>query len=99
MVWPEQARGREVDAGTDIWSLGVVLYGMEPLDGRHTRAKRESDMIVSILERQPTPVTRHAPGAPPELERIVRKYLEKGRPQRYESTEQLLSDLKRLKQR
>ena len=73
---PEQARGLETDARTDVWSLGVVLYemiaGRVPFQGETT-----SHVTVSILEHEPAPLTRFAPDAPAELQRIVRKCLAK----------------------
>lgn len=95
---PEQARGLAVDARTDIFSLGVVLYEMvtdhAPFDG-----DTPSDMIVSILDREPAPLARHLPNTSPEIQRIVSKALAKDREARYQSVKELMSDLRRLKQR
>jgi serine/threonine protein kinase/tetratricopeptide (TPR) repeat protein len=95
---PEQARGIDVDARTDIWSLGVVIYemmaGRVPFEGTTT-----GDMIGSILgERNAPPLARFARDVPLELERIVTKALTKERDERYQSARDLLIDLKRLKQ-
>src|SRR5437763_3754944 len=94
---PEQARGLTVDARTDIFSLGVVIYelvaGRTPFGGT-TR----SDLIVALLERDPPPLARFAPEAPAELERLVMKALAKDREQRYQTAKDLLIDLKGLKQ-
>ena len=95
---PEQARGQKVDARTDIFSLGVVIYemiaGRTPFDG-----ETASHVIVSILEKEPAPLTRNLPDTPAELERIVTKALAKDSDERYQTIKDLLIDLKRLKQR
>ena len=93
---PEQARGQEVDARTDIWSVGLILY--EAVSGQAAHiGTSAADFLVSILESEPPPLTQSAPEAPAELERIVNKCLKKDRDQRYGSAEELLDDLKRLK--
>jgi serine/threonine protein kinase len=96
---PEQARGQEVDERTDIWCLGVVLYEM--IAGKVPFAGRGANEIISqILSReQPAPLARFAHDVPAELEGIVAKALTKDREERYQTSKDLLIDLKRLKQR
>jgi serine/threonine protein kinase len=93
---PEQARGQPVDARSDIWSLGVVIYEMVtnrvPFDG-----ETASHVIVSILESDPPALVRYAQ-VPAELERIVLKALRKDREERYQTATDLALDLKSLKQ-
>jgi Tol biopolymer transport system component/serine/threonine protein kinase len=95
---PEQARGLPVDARTDIWSLGVVLYemlaGRPPFEG-----ETASDLIAAILKTEPPPFCFFdALEVPSELERVTRKALQKDREARHQTAGELLNDLKEIKQ-
>jgi serine/threonine-protein kinase len=95
---PEQARGVVVDSRSDIFSLGVMFYEM--VTGRAPFAGATvTDIIIAIIQQEPAPITRYAPGAPGELVRIVSKALVKDRDERYQTARDLQIDLKRLKQR
>ncbi|HKP85319.1 MAG TPA: protein kinase [Blastocatellia bacterium] len=95
---PEQARGRVTDARSDIFSLGVVVYEM--VAGRPPfEAETASDVMSFILHKDPLPLVRFLPQTPAELERIVAKTLAKDKEERYQTTKDLLIDLKKLKQR
>lgn len=95
---PEQVRNQTIDARTDIWSLGVLLYemvaGRKPFLG-----ETFGDLIAAILTKEPPAVSELAPECPAELERIVVKALQKDRKQRYQHAKDLFSDLKGLRRR
>jgi len=89
---PEQACGRELDARTDLWSLGVVIYEM--LAGRLPFVgETVNHTIIAILEKEPPPLDH----LPDELERILRKALTKDKEMRYQTARDLLIDLKTLR--
>ena len=95
---PEQARGLSIDARTDIFSLGIVLYemvaGRLPFDGSN-----RNEIMASVLsDKEPQPLTRYSSEAPSELGRIVLKALRKNKDERYQTVKDLLLDLQSLKQ-
>lgn len=92
---PEQAIGRDLDRRSDIFSLGAVLYEMLtarlPFDG-----ETPNETIDNILHAEPIPLTRLNYGVTPDLDRVVRKCLEKDRERRYQSVRDLIIDLRNL---
>ncbi|HKZ02623.1 MAG TPA: serine/threonine-protein kinase [Pyrinomonadaceae bacterium] len=95
---PEQARGVDLDARTDIFSFGVVLYEMVarclPFEGSSS-----SEVLASILsDKEPQPLARYSREVPNELERVVSKALRKNRDERYQTVKDMQLDLQSLKQ-
>jgi eukaryotic-like serine/threonine-protein kinase len=93
---PEQARGQKVDARSDIWSLGVVIYemiaGIPPF-----RGETPSDCIASILTTEPPPLSGVLPDVSLNLESILQKALRKNSDERYQTIKEMLADLRNLK--
>ncbi len=89
---PEQARGELLDARTDLFSLGVVIYematGSKPFVGQST-----AELFVALLTKDPVPVSAANPAMPAELDGIVAKLLAKEKEQRYQTAEEVLQDL------
>ena len=95
---PEQAKGEKVDARTDIFSFGVVLYEM--IAGRTPFAGDSmSETFANLINAEPPPLARFSSNTPDELSRIVAKTLRKKRDERYQTMKDLLSDLKVLQKR
>ncbi len=92
---PEQARGEPIDARTDVWALGAVLYEMvagQPAFGGRTA----SDVVANVLHAEPPLLARFSRECPPELQRIVSKCLRKDPPHRYQTMRDLALDLEAL---
>ena len=92
---PEQIQGGEVDARSDLFSFGIVLYemltGHLPFRGEH-----EAAMVYSIANEEPEPLQHYVPNAPSELLHIIDRALEKDREERYQTVHDMLIDLRRL---
>ena len=94
---PEQAKGERVDARTDIFSFGVLLYEM--MAGRTPFAGDSmSETLANLINTAPQPMARYAEGVPNELQRIVSKMLRKNKDERYQTMKGLLADLKDLRE-
>ncbi|MDZ4804814.1 MAG: protein kinase [Candidatus Eisenbacteria bacterium] len=92
---PEQLEGKETDARTDLWAMGLILYEM--LTGRRPfQAPSQAGLIAAILERTPTPVSTIVPDCPPGLVRLVDRCLTKDPDDRWQSARDLMHELREL---
>ena len=94
---PEQARGEKLDASTDIFSFGAVLYEMA--SGRQPFAGASgAETLPAILRDTPVPLLQLNPQLPSKLEKIINKALDKNRDERYQATSEMRAELRSLKQ-
>jgi len=92
---PEQIQGGDVDARSDVFSFGVVLFEM--LTGRIPfRGEHEAAMVYSIVNEEPEPLLKYRPEVSPDLQRIINRALEKEPEDRYQSVADMVSELRRL---
>jgi serine/threonine-protein kinase len=92
---PEQARGQEMDARTDIWSFGCVLYEMLT-NQQAFHGETMTDVLANIIHREPDSILAHRRDTPAELERIIAKAIHKNRDERYQSAKELWHDVQQL---
>ena len=93
---PEQVQGEDLDGRSDLFSFGTLLYELVTGEQPFSRPSGPVSMISAILAYEPPALTLYKPNVPPALEEIVRSCLKKKREERYQSAQQLLSDLKIL---
>ena len=92
---PEQSRGQEMDARTDLWSFGCVLYEMLT-NQQAFQGETMTDVLANIIYREPGSIRAHRTDTPAELERIIAKSVRKNRDERYQSAKELFNDLQQL---
>ena len=90
---PEQVEGKEADARTDLWALGLILYEMLT-GGRAFEASTPTSLVGAILERDPTPISERQPLTPPSLERLVRRCLAKDPDDRWDTAHDVADELR-----